>query len=223
MLHLLMRVEEEKGTMKTFNLLSVLMVAGMLSACGSSSTRDYTLDSSGLTNTNSGTNSGNWQNLPAAPSWQGALYGQGTTYTYGPNSMVSPNSYYTSAQLKVKIVPLAAPNSPGGAGTFNFPYGCVSFSVKVNGHEIPTGVIRVAGVTQGANSQCATAPTSAVLDFSTYLTGAGSVTVTVSDPMYDNCRTASPGCYGASMRAPAPQHPVAFQAVVQPDGYYMDP
>ena len=210
--------------MKTFNFLSVIMVAGMLTACGSSSTRDNTIDANGLTNS-SGTNSGNWQNLPAAPSWQAVLFGPSTNgaYSYGDSSVVSPNTYYTSAQLKVKIVPLVAPNSPGGAGTFNFPYGCVQFNVKVNNHTQSTGVIRVAGVTQNSNSQCANAPTSVVLDFSTYLTGSGSVSVTVSDPVYDNCRNMNPGCYGGSMRNAAPQHPVKFQAVVQPDGYYMDP
>jgi hypothetical protein len=209
--------------MKTFNLLSVVMAVAMLTACGSSSTRDNTIGSGGLNNANTGTNSGNWQNLPAAPSWQGDLYGAGTTYAYGPNALASPAAYYTSAQLKVKIIPLAAANSPGGAGTFNFPYGCASFNVTVNGHTLPTGLIRVAGVSQNSNSECANAPTSAVVDFSTYLTGAGSIRVTVSNPMYDNCRNMTPGCYGGSMKAPAPQHPVRFQAVVQPDGYYMDP
>jgi hypothetical protein len=210
--------------MKTVNLVSVLMVAGMLAACGSNSFRDNTVNSSGLSSggSGSGTNVGNVQNLPAAPSFSDSIFGTPATGypAYGATT-VTHSPFYPSAQMKVKITPLAASNVPGQA--FNFPYGCVSMNVTVNGYLIPTGTLRVAGVTQGANSQCANAPTSVVLDFSSHIVGGSYADVTISVPQYDNCRTMDLHAYGCSMSGVAPQHMVNYRVQVQPDGYWLDP
>ena len=210
--------------MKTFNLLSVLIVAGMLAACGSNSFRDNTISSSGLNSggSGSGTNAGNWQNLPPAPSFSDSIFGTPAAGypSYGPTS-VTHSPFYPSAQMKVKITPLAASNVPNQA--FNFPYGCVSLNVTVNGHMIPTGVLRVEGVTQGSGSQCANAPTSVVLDFSSYILGGSFADVKISGPQYDNCRTMNIHSYGCSLSGVAPQHMVNYRVQVQPDGYWLDP
>ncbi len=193
----------------------MLTIAAVLSACGSSTTVDSNLNSSGFGGSGgaSGQFSGNWMNLPLAPNFTDTIYGSASAQHGGFNP---------SAQFRVKITPQPAVSLPQAPG-WTFPYGCVSVTVRVNNVTQTTAVLRVAGVTQNPNSQCANAPTSQILDFSNAMTGANSVSVRVSNPQYDNCRTNQPHQYGCSMSAVWTGHVVRIRTDVQPDGYWLDP
>jgi hypothetical protein len=210
--------------MKSFPLFSMIGLMVLLSACGSNSTRDRTLSSSGLSETAGGsgntntTPGGNIYNLPLAPERIVEISGQGgMTPAYRMTAQ-------TSRTLKVKVAALPAPRlTVPGYTNWVFPYGCMRVRVTVNGTTQATQVLRVADAAQGAQSPCANAPTSQVLDFSDAMTGDGPVDVVVSSPDYDNCRTYNPMYYGCQMSAVWMNHMAAANVSVQTDGTWLNP
>lgn len=204
--------------MKKFNLMAIITAGFLLTACGSSSTRDSTINGSGFNNTSNTTSPGNIYNWPLAPEFFAALTGLD-----GANPTQS-YSTGTSQTLKVKVTPLSAPNlAIQGFGGWAFAYGCISLQVHVNGTTQMTQVLRVASVTQAQNSPCANAPTSQILNFNNAMSGANAVDVIVSNAQYDNCRTMDPNAYGCSMKPVWKNHRVGAQIAVQVDGTWLDP
>jgi len=214
--------------MKTFKGLSVLAAIAMLSACGSNSTRDGSVSSSGLSNPTNTTNNplptpsntgGNIYNLPLAPERVASISGVG-----GPQPTQS-FSVSTSATLKVKITALPAPHlTLSGYTGWVFPYGCMQVRVTVNGSTQTTQVLKVADAPQGMASPCANAPSSQILDFGNAMTGAGPVTVTISDAQYDNCRYYYyPLTYGCSLSAMFKNHMASANVAIQTDGTWLNP
>lgn len=210
--------------MKKFNSIGLIAAVLVLSACGSQSTRDSwnsanggatTSGSSTGTTGTTGTQTGeNTYNLPAASEQRIEMSGQNGT---DPTKTLNFNS---SRTLRVKISPLSAPNiTVPGYSNWVFPYGCLQVTVSVNGITKMTQVLRVNGMSQ--SSQCANAPTSEVLDFSSQMSGNGPVTVTVQNAVYDNCRYNWPMYYGCSMSQVWQSHRVAMNVQVQVDGTYM--
>ncbi len=230
-----------KNTVNTLtNAASIALICVLISACGSSSTRDYTSNGLNNTNTNTSTNTGtgtgtgtgtNLYNLPNAPTYDAKL----SAPTGSTASAVSfSQSVYTSHTLKVKVIPQPAPAmlvSPGWV----VPYDCYSVTVRVPGDQKSTIPLRVAGVTVNPNSPCANAPTSQILDFSNSMTGSGNVTVTVDTPQTDNCRNSFPyylyaylyyGSIGSSPCSVQPtwkDHMTDATVQIQYDGTWMDP
>ena len=209
--------------MKKVNQILIVMFAVMVTACGSSSTRDYTSQglstggsSTGTTGT-SGIQTGNIYNLPLAPEFDAQISGQG-----GPHP-AETFSTGTSHLIRVKVTPLQAPHLTIAPYTnWVFPYGCLRLQVSVNGVTRSTQVLKVGNVTQGSSSPCANAPESQILDFSNTATGASNITVTVTSPEYDNCRQQWPMNYGCYMSAVWLNHMVAATIAVQTDGTYLE-
>ena len=209
--------------MKLFNLLSTTFAVLILSACGSqvaqqASTSSSSSSSSSSTSGTQTSATGNIYNLAEAPEFTAQINGAG-----GLVPSVS-TTLATSRTLKVKVTPLSAPNlNLPGYTNWVFPYGCIRLQVKVNGTTQTTQILRVDGVSQSSTSACASAPTYQVLDFTNAMTGNGSVTVTVSNAEYDNCRYTWPMNYGCSMSAIYKTHLVAATIATQVDNTYMSP
>jgi hypothetical protein len=210
--------------MKNFN--SLVLIAGMtlMAACGSQTSSVTTLGGSasgsgsgtqtGSSSYVSGDNTSNVYNLPAASEQRIEMSG-----TNGTDSNKNL-SFNTSRTLKVKISPLSAPNiTIPGYNNWVFPYGCLQVTVAVNGITKMTKVLRVNGMT--ASSQCADAPTSETLDFTSQMSGSGPVTVTMQNAVYDNCRYSWPMYYGCYMTQVWQSHRVAMNVQVQTDGTWM--
>jgi hypothetical protein len=196
----------------------------VLTACGSTTARESLTTGAGssLSGSQTGltttpTPSGNIYNLPDADSYVAQLNGASgavQTVTY---------NIQTSRTLKVKVTPMGAPNlTLPGYTNWSFPYGCLRLRVTVNGVTKVTGVLRVDGVSQGATSVCANAPTYQVLDFTNSVTGNGTTAVTVSNPEYDNCRYTWPLNYGCQMSAIFQNHIIASSIQIQGDNTWMD-
>lgn len=162
--------------------------------------------------------SGNIYNLPDATTYTAKINGiGGAVPTY-----VSP-AIATSRTLRVKISPLSAPNMtlPGYTG-WVFPYGCMQLQVTVNGVTQTTNVLKVANAPAAYNSVCANNPSSEVLDFSNDITGNGTVNVTISNAVYDNCRSwGNAFNYGCAMSAMFMNHVAAATVQIQGDGTYL--
>jgi len=212
--------------MKTFKILSVLASLVVLSACGSNSTRDTTIGSSGLSAANptptpgfvNNNNNSNPYNLPQAQERVVDISGSNGPQ---PAQSYSVNTSYT---LKVKVTALAAPHlTIPGYTNWVFPYACMRVRVTVNGTVQATQLLKVADVPQAQNSPCANSPSSQILDFSNAMTGAGSVTVTINNAEYDNCRYSNPMTYGCGMSAVWQNHMVAANVAIQNDGTYLAP
>lgn len=209
--------------MKTTKILSVFALVALLTACGSQTSRTSvgasTASGSNSTSGLGSTSTGNIYNLPLAPQQNVKVSGSNGPY---PTVMLSPLS--TSHTLKVKVTALNAPNMtiPGYEG-WVFPYGCMQLTVTVNGVSQTTQVLRVGNATQGSTSACANAPTAQTLDFTNAITGNSAVSVTLSNPQYDNCRYYWPMNYGCSMSAVWSNHLVAATIATQIDGTWMDP
>ena len=230
----------KRNTVTSF--VFVLAALG-LTACGSSSTRDFT--TSGLGGGSGGTTGGstggsiggggNVNNDPLAPEFTAVLTG-----ATGPQP-VAQQSFGTSHMLRVKVTPLSAqnllPSSP--YPNWVFPYGCLQLKVTINGIARQTQVLRVANVYQEPNSPCANSPESQVLEFSNSSNGAAiPADVTVSNAVYDNCRGLDPMDYGGTCSpyfnglywvTPSPgmkpvfaNHVVAATIAVQVDGTYLE-
>jgi len=193
----------------------------LLTACGSTSATGSTTGGSSVLATATATPNptatpGNIYDLPDAPIYDAQINGAG-----GAVPSVS-YSIQTSRTLNVMITPQPAPNlTLAGYTNWVFPYGCLSLSVTVNGQTQYTGVMQVAGVTQAANSVCANAPTSQVLNFSNDINGNGPTSVKVSNADYDNCRYTNPMIYGCGMSAIFQNHIVSALVQIQGDGTYM--
>lgn len=204
--------------MKKLNLIPLMMAGALLAACGSSSTRDSTISNSGF-NTSSGSSSaGNIYNLPLAPEYIAKISGAAGS---------SPSQVYsvgTSRTLRIKVTPVSAPNMAiAGFGAWNFAYGCAAVQVHVNGASQMTQMLRVGSVAQAQNSPCANAPTSQILNFDNAMSGAGTVSVIVSNAQYDNCRTMDPNAYGCAMKAVWTDHFVGSKVAIQTDNTWLDP
>jgi hypothetical protein len=214
--------------MKPLNRFFIVLSAVLLVACGSSSSRDFT--TSGLTggtndgtngDPNGGTNGGSTGGIPPglnpAPQFiakiTGAL-GQSPQFTTPP--------LRTSALLRVKVVPLPAPNMTlPGFENYSFPYGCLQLQVSVNGIPLSTQVLRV-GNSSPVSTTCANSPTSEILTFS-YQANTDFV-VTVNALAYDSCRketTWATRPYGCAMDAVFKNHLVSALIYVQTDGTYL--
>lgn len=206
------------------SISGLLILSSIVTGCGSK-TNDTALGTSSSATTATATSaSGNIYNLPAAQQQLVQIGGSGSTNaTATINTDGAGHTLSTSATLKVKVTPLVAPNLPAPNSAWNFPYGCFQVNVTVNGSVKSTGMLRVAGVAQSASSVCASAPTYIVLDFSSIMTGNGPVSVTISNPYYDNCRYNWPNNYGCALVSIAPQHLVAANIAVQTDNTWLDP
>jgi hypothetical protein len=122
------------------------------------------------------------------------------------------------------VTPLSAPNMAiAGYGAWNFAYGCAAVQVHVNGTTQMTQMLRVGSVAQSSNSPCANAPTYQILNFDNAMSGGSTVTVTVSDAQYDNCRTMDPSAYGCAMKAVWTNHFVGTKIAIQTDNTWLDP
>jgi len=209
--------------MKNFNAISLVISVLVLSACGSQSSSTNTPLSSTASNDTTGSASatptpantgGNIYNLPAALQQQIQLSGN------NGGAFTKSLSFSTSRTLKVKVEALSAPNlTVPGYTNWVFPYGCLRVDVTVNGSTRSSQILQVAGLQAGP--ECANSPTFDVIDFSDVTTGSGSVSVTFSNPEYDNCRYYNPLQYGCGMSAVWQNHQVRFNATVQTDGTYM--
>jgi hypothetical protein len=69
-----------------------------------------------------------------------------------------------------------------GYSNWSLPYGCVKYTVTVNGRSVVTNMLKVEGED---NYLCPDAKSSQVIDFSDRLGGPSGVTVRVSNPMND--------------------------------------
>ena len=155
-------------------------------------------------------------NLPAAMEQQVDLSGASGPM---PSKTITTS---TSRTLVVKVTALAAQNlTIPGYQNWVFPYGCLQVNVNVNG-STQTALMQVANVAQGSSSPCAGAPAFKVLNFSNVMSGSGPTTVTITNPVYDNCRTYNPFYYGCYMSAVWMNHIVAANVTVQVDGTWMD-
>jgi hypothetical protein len=231
--------------MKKNTVTSFVFVLGALAltACGSSSTRDFT--TSGLGGGGGGTTGGstggsiggggNVTNAPLAPEFTAVLTGATGAQP------VAEQDFGTSKLLRVKVTPLSAQNLLASSPYPNwvFPYGCLQLKVTVNGITRQTQVLRVANVYQEPNSPCANSPEWQVLEFSNSSVGAPiDATVTVSNAVYDNCRGLDPMDYGGTcnpywngytwitpspgMKAVFANHVVAATIAVQVDNTYLE-
>ncbi len=212
----------ERVFMKNLNVISLVGLMLIATACGSQSSRDLALSTSNNTSTSPGAtptpsnNGGNIYNLPAAQQQQIQLSGNnGGAFSRTLN-------FSTSRTLKVKVEALSAPNmTVPGYTNWVFPYGCMRVTVTVNGSTRTSKILKVSG-TQQATAECVNAPSTDTLDFSNITTGNGPVTVTFSNAEYDNCRYYNPMAYGCGMSAVWQNHQVRFNATVQVDGTYLD-
>ena len=213
--------------MKTMSKFFIVLSVLALTACGSSSTRDFTTNSQGFNNNNtnnnnSGGGTGNINNLPLAPEFDAHISGM---------TGVQPSASYTTGTsnlLRIKVTPLAAPNLIIAPYTnWVFPYGCLTVQVHVNGITRTTQYLRVAGTYQAPGSPCADAPDHQILDFTGSSFGSGNITVTIDNPTYDNCRNwwplnyGSQSTYNCNMSAVWKNHMVAATIAVQTDGTYL--
>ena len=207
--------------MKVSNILSTAIAVLVLSACGSQVAKQSTTGAAATatsTSTVTGNQTGNIYNLSQAPEFDAKINGAGGTVPSVSQTIA------TSRTLKIKVTPLGAPNlTLPGYTNWVFPYGCLRLQVKVNGTTQTTKILKVAGVSQGATSQCADAPTYQVLDFTNAMTGNGTITVSVSNAEYDNCRYTWPMNYGCSMSAVFKTHMAEATIATQVDNTYMDP
>ena len=205
----------------------ILAVASILviTACGSTTAHESTTGGASTisgtqtgTTTSNTTASGNIYDLPDADSYVASLNGAGGTVT------TATYSIHTSRTLKVKITPLNAPNlTLPGYTAWSFPYGCLRLRVTVNGVTQTTSILRVDGISQGATSVCASAPTYQVLDFSNDVSGNGTSSVVISNPEYDNCRYTWPLTYGCQMSPLFQNHIMASTVQIQNDSTWMSP
>jgi hypothetical protein len=211
--------------MRANQILSICGMMVLLSACGSK-TATTTLGASTSPSTPSGVQTGflngngtgNIYNLPQAPENRVEVSGSS-----GPSPSFT-KTIQTSRTLKVKVTALNAPQlTIPGYENWVFPYGCMQVTVSVNGVSQTTQVLRVSSVAQGATSPCANAPDRQTLDFSNAMTGNGPVTITVTNPQYDNCRYYWPLNYGCQISAVWSNHMVAATIATQVDGTWMDP
>ncbi len=210
--------------MKKLNGLFILVSSILVMACGSSSTRDFTVSGlgdpgtggSGTSTTGPGT-TGNIYNLPLAPEFEAVITG-----TNG-SQPTATQSYGTSQLVRVKVTPRSAPNLLNSTyQNWVFPYGCLRLRVTVNGVTRSTNVLKVGDMVQGANSPCANASESQILDFSNTTTGSAPISVTISNADYDNCRQYWPMNYGCYMSAVFANHVVGATIAVQTDGTYLE-
>lgn len=115
------------------------------------------------------------------------------TYSFDVNGVNGSKTNFTASvntgvdnTLKVKIRALDAGPitlSNGSSNPFTASYGCVKYTVTVNGRSVDTPILRVAGANNGL---CSSAPTTYTMDFSDRLVaGASTATVKVSNPRYD--------------------------------------
>lgn len=212
--------------MNASKILSVLGLTLVLTACGSQVSRTSTTTTgastiapiSGTSGSFGSGTSGNIYNLPQAPEQSIKVSGAS-----GPSPTVA-FSIQTSHTLKVKVTALNAPNLTLPDYTnWVFPYGCMQVTVSVNGVSQTTQVLKVSNVAQGSTSPCANAADHQILDFSNAMTGNGAITITVTNPQYDNCRYYWPLNYGCQMSAVWSNHLVAATIATQIDGTWMDP
>ena len=198
----------------------MVMSVVALSACGSQSSRDVALTSSNTSGTTTSTTTtssgGNIYNLPAATQNRVQLSGN------NGGAFAKTLTFDTSRTLKVKVEALSAPNMTlAGYTNWVFAYGCMRVSVTVNGSTRMSKILKVAGTTQ-LTQECQNAASSDTIDFSDVTTGNGQVSVTFSNPEYDNCRYYfNPSAYGCGMQAVWQNHQAAVNATVQTDGTYM--
>ncbi len=173
--------------MKVRNLLTVLTVATVLTACGSAGNRSAGTDMGGGGSTNSGSSPGS--NLP--PGQEVDFLIGGTIGAHGYQTFQAPQ-VYTDSNLSIKITPLPASNMIfNPSQSYTAKYACVKFIIKVNGIPRETDYISVGGVSSqfSENTNCAGKPSSQTLTFPGIVTGGGTpVIVEMSAPQYDNCR-----------------------------------
>ena len=206
--------------MKNLNLISLVLSVLVMTACGSQSSINTPLTSTAGNTSGTGTTAttnsgGNIYNLPAALQQQVQLSGN------NGGAFSKTLSFSTSRTLKVKVEALSAPNlTVSGYSNWVFPYGCMRVTVTVNGSTRTSKILKVAGTTQ-VTAECVNAPSTDTLDFSDITTGNGPVSVTFSNPEYDNCRYNNPLQYGCGMSAVWQNHQVRFNATVQVDGTYL--
>ena len=206
--------------MKNLNLISLVLSVLVMTACGSQSSINTPLTSTAGNTSGTGTTAttnsgGNIYNLPAALQQQVQLSGN------NGGAFSKTLSFSTSRTLKVKVEALSAPNlTVSGYSNWVFPYGCMRVTVTVNGSTRTSKILKVAGTTQ-VTAECVNAPSTDTLDFSDITTGNGPVSVTFSNPEYDNCRYSNPLQYGCGMSAVWQNHQVRFNATVQVDGTYL--
>ena len=206
--------------MKNLNLISLVLSVLVMTACGSQSSINTPLTSTAGNTSGPGTTAttnsgGNIYNLPAALQQQVQLSGN------NGGAFSKTLSFSTSRTLKVKVEALSAPNlTVSGYSNWVFPYGCMRVTVTVNGSTRTSKILKVAGTTQ-VTAECVNAPSTDTLDFSDITTGNGPVTVTFSNPEYDNCRYNNPLQSGCGMSAVWQNHQVRFNATVQVDGTYL--
>lgn len=203
------------------NLLAVLAGVLLLQACGSNTTRNVDTSSNSNNSTTgggtTGTQTGNVYNLPAAQEQEIQMSGDG-----GPTA-AGTITVSTSRTLRIKITPEAAPHLTVAPYTnWVFPYGCLKVTVRVNGTQQTTKVLKVGGVQQAQNSACKDAPESQILDFTNAATGSGTVSITFASPQYDNCRGSWPLYYGCALSAVWMNHMVAFNVATQVDGTWLE-
>ena len=134
--------------------LNLILAMAVLSACGSQSS-NQAASTTGASNGSNGVSScvGNCNNWPAAVQKQIILGGNNSgisSITISSDGV--GNTLSTSATLKVKVSALPATYLDLQPYTnWSFAYGCVQFTVVVNGATKTTQVLRVGEVNQNAN------------------------------------------------------------------------
>jgi hypothetical protein len=216
--------------MKVSKVLSVVVLAASITACGS---RSANQNGTNINNQFSDptiittTPTNNTTNLPQAPVQSIQLSGGS-----GPSPIKYVTTPNTEGTLRIKVTAQSAPNlTVNGFQNWQFRYGCMSVDVVVNGITITTQPLKVPGVQQSQNSPCKDSPESEILDFSGHLTGNGPVQVKIQNAQYDNCRIDATYMayygsyayqfYGCSMSNVWKNNMVAAKLQVQTEGYWM--
>jgi hypothetical protein len=217
-------------------LLAGAVAALSLSACGGTAYTDIPVDgseqntTSGNSDTTPTDNSGDdlaggddeADGMLAPIEWDPVLTGaagENPSEKYGGNIS-------TESILKVTV----SLNPPRVVAGYTIEVGCVKATVKALGYS-KTVVVRSENPTNvyysGAyeSSDCTSAKTEATLDFSTYLNSGGnsSVTLEVSNLIYDNChKYGLYGVYysGCALNAANYGHEVSLNLQIQTNGTY---
>lgn len=145
-----------------------------------------------------------------APCYSFSLQGSNgytSTTTQTPKTTVTSGPYDTDNTLIVTLTGQGAIN-----GNYTLGVSCLQFTVTVGGTQ-QTALVSTTGSTPPSSGPCSKATAVAILDFSYLATpGHGPLSVTISQPAYDNCAQ-NYGWYGLYYSG-CPLHSVQYPHVV---------
>ena len=210
--------------MRNLKMIALSLSLAVLAACGSASQNTASSTANGSTASSSVPGCvGNCNNWPSAVQQQVILGGNNSpnlSKTLNTDGGNPAQLLETNLTLKVKVSALPAGYMVNPLySNFSVAYGCVEFTVVVNGATQYTGLLSVAG-TQSAI--CPNASNSVVLDFSSTMTGYGPVNVTIGYAQFDNCRLSNTATYGCSMSPVWQNDIVPANVTIQTDRTYME-